>query len=82
MRDTEREAEGEAGPCGELHARLDPQTLGSRPEPKADAQPLSHPGVPTGSLSEELKKWLYSCVFYVLMIICKKREGGGERGKA
>ena len=23
---------------------LDPRTLGSRPEPKADAQPLSHPG--------------------------------------
>ena len=25
---------------------LNPGTLGSRPEPKADAQPLSHPGVP------------------------------------
>ena len=25
---------------------LDSRTLGSRPEPKADAQPLSHPGVP------------------------------------
>ena len=25
---------------------LHPGTLGSRPEPKADAQPLSHPGVP------------------------------------
>ena len=25
---------------------LDPGALGSRPEPKADAQPLSHPGVP------------------------------------
>lgn len=25
---------------------LDPGTLESRPEPKADAQPLSHPGVP------------------------------------
>ena len=24
---------------------LDPGTLGSRPEPKVDAQPLSHPGV-------------------------------------
>ena len=26
---------------------LDPRTLGSRPEPKADAQPLSYPGAPT-----------------------------------
>ena len=25
---------------------LDPRTPGSRPEPKADAQPLSHPGAP------------------------------------
>ena len=25
---------------------LDPITLGSRPEPKADAQPLCHPGAP------------------------------------
>ena len=29
---------------------LDPGTLGSRPEPKAVAQPLSHPGVPDGFL--------------------------------
>ena len=26
---------------------LDPGSPGSRPGPKADAQPLSHPGVPT-----------------------------------
>ena len=25
---------------------LDPRTVGSHPEPKAEAQPLSHPGVP------------------------------------
>ena len=25
---------------------LDPRLLGSRPKPKADAQPLSHPGAP------------------------------------
>ena len=29
---------------------LDPRTLGSRPEPKADAQPLSHPGAPAFDL--------------------------------
>ena len=45
MRDTQREAETqEAGPCGEPAAELDPGTPGSRPEPKADPQPLSHPG--------------------------------------
>ena len=48
MRDTGREAEtqaeGEAGSSWEPDVGLDPGTPGSRPEPKADAQPLSHPG--------------------------------------
>ena len=30
----------------EPDAGLDPRTLGSRPEPKVDAQPLSYPGAP------------------------------------
>ena len=52
MRDTERERqrhrkrEEKQAPCREPDAGLDPETLGSCPEPKADAQPLSHPGVP------------------------------------
>ena len=50
MRDTQRQAdtqaEGEAGSLQGLDVGLDPRTPGSRPEPKADAQPLSHPGVP------------------------------------
>ena len=33
-------------PCGEPHVGLDPRTLASRPELKADAQPLSHPAAP------------------------------------
>ena len=33
-------------PCREPDAGLNPRTLGSRPKPKADAQPLSHPSVP------------------------------------
>ena len=41
MRDTQREAEtqaeGEAVPPGEPNAGLDTRTLGSQPEPKADA---------------------------------------------
>ena len=32
---------------------LGPGSPGSRPEPKADAQPLSHPGIPEG---ENLKQ--------------------------
>ena len=32
--------------CGELNMGLNPRTLGSHPEPKADTQPLSHSGAP------------------------------------
>ena len=50
MRDTQREAEtqaeGEAGSMQGARQGTNPRTLGSRPEPKADAQPLSHPGIP------------------------------------
>ena len=45
-REREREAEGEAGSTQEPDVGLDPSTLGSRPEPKAAAQPLSPPGAP------------------------------------
>ena len=34
-------------PCRELDVGLDPGTPGSHPEPKAGAQPPSHPGVGT-----------------------------------
>ena len=50
MRDTEREAETQAeekqASCREPDVGLDTGALGSCPEPKADAQPLSHPGIP------------------------------------
>ena len=41
-------AEGEAGLSlyAEPNAGLHPRALGLCPEPKADAQPLSHPGDP------------------------------------
>ena len=32
------------------NAGLDPRTPGSLPEPKADTQPLSHPGVPVDQI--------------------------------
>ena len=49
MRNTEKEAEtqaeGKAGSSKKPDVGLNPRNLGSRPEPKADAQPLSHPGI-------------------------------------
>ena len=47
--DTERQRhrqKEQQAPYREPNAGLNPRTPGSRPEPKADAQPLSHPGVP------------------------------------
>ena len=57
MRDTGRERQRhrqreKQAPHREVDVGLDPRTLGSCPELEADAQPLSHPGVPT------------LCVFY------------------
>ena len=51
MRDTERERQRhrqreKQAPCRETDAGLDSGTPGSHPEPKAGAQPLSHPGIP------------------------------------
>ena len=46
--ETEMEAEGEAGSLHcEPNVGLNPRLSGSWPEPKADAQPLSHPGAPS-----------------------------------
>ena len=44
-RQRHRQREKQA-PCGEPDAGLDPLTLGSRTEAKADTQLLSHPGIP------------------------------------
>ena len=50
MRDTHTQRQrhrqrGKQAPCGEPVVELDPRTLGSRPEPKAGPQPLSHQGI-------------------------------------
>ena len=57
MRDMERERQRhrqreKQAPCREPDVGLDPSTPGSLPELKADAQPLSHPGVPVEVTSE------------------------------
>ena len=50
MRDRERERGRDIDggrsrlPAGKPDAGLDPRALRSQPEPKADAQPLNHPG--------------------------------------
>ena len=51
MRDTNRARQRhrqreKQAPHREPNAGLYPRTPGSPPEPKADTQPLSHPGVP------------------------------------
>ena len=49
MRDTQRQKHRQREkqvPCSEPGAGLNPRTLGSQPEPKADAQLLNHPVVP------------------------------------
>ena len=48
-----------------MWVRLHPGTPGSHPEPKSDAQPLNHPGIPRKNF------------FKILLIIL--REGGRER---
>ena len=45
-RQRHRQREKQA-PCGEPDVGLDPRTPGPGPEPKTDAQPLSHPGAPS-----------------------------------
>ena len=44
-RQRHRQREKQA-PCKEPNMGFDPGNPGSHPEPKADTQPLSHPGVP------------------------------------
>ena len=48
-------------PCREPNTGLDPRTLGSHPEPKADAQLLSHPSAAGGRTSQGLMMNISSC---------------------
>ena len=50
MRDRQRHRQRDKqAPCREPDVGLNPGTPGSLPEPKADAQQLSHPGVPVSA---------------------------------
>ncbi|XP_048950784.1 disintegrin and metalloproteinase domain-containing protein 18 isoform X8 [Canis lupus dingo] len=53
-------------PCREPDVGLNPRTQGSCPEPKAEAQPLSHPGIPIHSFIDEH----LGCVFLLLSCYC------------
>ena len=59
MRDTQRQKhrhKEKQAPLGEPDVGLDPRTPGSHPELKANAQPLSHPGV-------------LKCLFYFIFFL-------------
>ena len=72
MRDTEREAEtqaeGEAGSLWGARCGTRSQDPRSRPELKADAQPLSHPGVPTSLLI--LMSFPYFYLRVISLFVC------------
>ena len=53
-RQRHRQREKQA-PCREPDVGLSPGTPGSQPEPKADAQSLSHPGIPEPQTLKEIK---------------------------
>ena len=53
MRERQRHREKQA-PIREPNVGLDPRTPGSRPEPKADAQPLSYPGAQQLDFNKEV----------------------------
>ena len=60
MRERERETGGgrSKAPYREPNVGLDPGIPGSHPEPKADDQPLSHPGVPELEYLQTLQGFL------------------------
>ena len=53
-REAETQAEGEVDSPQEAQCGTHPRTWGSYSEPKADAQPLSYPGVPLSRISLEV----------------------------
>ena len=76
MRDTERGRDLDRGrsrlPVGEPGLGLDPNTPGSHPEPKAEVQPLSHPGVPNQE---------FRYIFGLWTIVEEEEQLGNTQGK-
>ena len=72
MRDIERERHRQREKQAlhrEPDAGLDPRTPGSGPEPKADAQPLSHPGIPRSMFKSPFYDLLATLLFLVLLFL-------------
>ena len=70
QRERERAAQREQqAPCREPNVGLDPRTPGSRPGLKADAHPLSHPGIPRAGALLTVSQ-------------SKPPQGGSKRAKA
>ena len=64
MRDTERQRHRQRekqAPHREPNGELDCRTLGSCPEPKADAEPLSHPGIQVFPIWMQKKMQILKC---------------------
>ena len=60
-RERQRHRQGEKQtPCREPDVGLDPRTLGSHPEPKADVQLLNHPGIPQLQILITSTKYIHS----------------------
>ena len=57
--------------------RLNPRILGSRLEPKADAQPLSYPGVPRSSFLHVSRYFsaLRKCASYLFVKLSELTKG-------
>ena len=76
MRDTERQRHRwreKQAPCREPNVGLDSRTPGSRPEPKADAQLLSHPGIPVRQFLKKLNIELHIIQQFHFLDIYPKR---------
>ena len=70
MRDRERQRHRQRekqAPCKEPDVGLDPRIQGSWPEPKPNAQPLSHPGVPCARF---LFRFHVFSFYYFFKILC------------
>ena len=90
MRNTERQRQRQRQrekqtPCREPNVGLNPPTPGSRPELKADAQLLSHPGVPKNRFLKNQNTpigMLFLFPLFFFLICIREREGVQERAQA